>query len=46
MKRDFINDLVAWRNNPRRKPLLVTGVRQCGKTHTLKEFGASYFDNV
>lgn len=46
MKRDFINDLMAWRDNPRRKPLLVTGVRQCGKTHTLKEFGATCFDNV
>jgi len=46
MKRDFINDLLVWRDNPRRKPLLVTGVRQCGKTHTLKEFGAACFDNV
>ena len=46
MKREFIKNLVAWRNNPRHKPLLVTGVRQCGKTHTLKEFGASYFDEV
>ncbi len=46
MKREFINDLVAWRDSVRRKPLLVTGVRQCGKTHTLKEFGTSYFDNV
>lgn len=46
MKREFMNDLVAWRNNPRRKPLIVTGVRQCGKTHTLKEFGATCFENV
>ena len=46
MKRDFIDALVAWKVSARRKPLLVTGVRQCGKTHVLKEFGASYFDNV
>ena len=46
MKREFMNDLVAWRNNPRRKPLIVTGVRQCGKTHTLKEFGTACFENV
>lgn len=46
MKRDFLNTLVKWRNSPRRKPLLVTGVRQCGKTYTLKEFGHEYFDNV
>lgn len=38
--------MVEWRDNSRRKPLLITGVRQCGKTHTLKEFGSTYFDNV
>lgn len=46
MKRDFFNELLKWRDSSRRKPLLVTGVRQCGKTHTLKEFGYSCFDNV
>ena len=46
MERDFTRDLVAWRNSNRRKPLLITGVRQCGKTHTLKEFGSAYFENV
>ena len=46
MKREFLNKLVEWRNSSRRKPLLITGVRQCGKTHTLKVFGSTYFDNV
>lgn len=46
MKREFIKELVKWRDNSRRKPLLITGVRQCGKTHTLKEFGNTCFDNV
>lgn len=46
MKREFFNELLKWRDSPRRKPLLVTGVRQCGKTHTLKEFGNACFDNV
>jgi len=46
MKRDFFNELLKWRDSSRRKPLLITGVRQCGKTHTLKEFGRSCFDNV
>lgn len=46
LKRDFSNELLKWRDSSRRKPLLVTGVRQCGKTHTLKEFGRSCFDNV
>ena len=46
MKRDFLKELVKWRDYSRRKPLLVTGVRQCGKTHTLKEFGQNYFDSM
>ena len=46
MKRDFLKELEQWRDAPRRKPMLVTGVRQCGKTHILKEFGRTRFDNV
>ena len=46
MKREFSKELVKWRDSSRRKPLLITGVRQCGKTHTLKEFGNTCFDNV
>ena len=46
MEREILKDLVAWKDNKRRKPLLLTGVRQCGKTHTLKEFGSKYFENV
>ena len=29
-----------------RKPLLITGVRQCGKTYTIKQFGAAEFDYI
>jgi len=46
MKREIIDQLAEWKDNSRRKPLLLTGVRQCGKTHTLKEFGSKYFKNV
>lgn len=46
MKRMIMDELVKWRDNRRRKPLLITGVRQCGKTHVLKEFGKNYFENV
>lgn len=46
MKREIVKELVKWRDNSRRKPLLLTGVRQCGKTHTLNEFGQTSFDNV
>ncbi len=43
MERDFSKKLLAWKESKRRKPLLVTGVRQCGKTYLLKKFGAEYF---
>lgn len=46
MKRNFIKSLIDWKNSSRRKPLLLTGVRQCGKTYALKEFGAEQFENV
>ena len=46
MKRFIMQDLLKWRDNPRRKPLLLTGVRQCGKTYILKEFGRQYFEDV
>ena len=45
MQRDFIQNLIEWKDSKRRKPLILTGVRQCGKTYLLKEFGSEYFDN-
>ena len=39
MKRLAIETLKAWKNSPRRKPLLLDGARQTGKTWLLKEFG-------
>lgn len=38
--------LVAWKDDAERKPLLLTGVRQCGKTYICKEFGKEYFKDV
>ena len=46
MKRDIMNQLVEWKDSADRKPLLITGVRQCGKTYVCKEFGETYFDDV
>ena len=46
MKRDILDKLIEWKNSGRRKPLILSGVRQCGKTHTLSEFGEKYFKNV
>lgn len=46
MKRKLMNELVCWKNNPRRKPLILNGARQVGKTWLLKEFGARHFESV
>lgn len=46
MERDIMKQLMAWKDSPDRKPLLVTGVRQCGKTYILKEFGNRYFEDT
>lgn len=45
MKRNVIAKLVAWKNKAKRKPLVVTGVRQCGKTYAIKQFGTQEFDS-
>ena len=46
LERDIIKQLVEWKDSPDRKPLLLSGVRQCGKTWAMKEFGEKYFDDV
>ncbi len=46
MKRDKINELNVWKNSPYRKPLILTGARQVGKTWLLKAFGAAYYRQV
>ncbi len=42
MNRDFLNKLLAWKNDPDRKPLVIRGVRQAGKTYLIKKFGEEY----
>ena len=46
MRRLAYDQLMAWKNSPNRKPLIVQGVRQCGKTHLIKEFGRRNYSNV
>lgn len=46
MKRDIYKDLLAWKNSDRRKPLLLKGARQTGKTYILKEFGNNEYEKV
>ena len=43
MERKAMADLVAWKNSENRKPLLLYGARQVGKTYLVKEFGENYF---
>ena len=46
MERFILNDLIKWKNSKYRKPLILKGVRQVGKTWILKEFGDRYYENV
>lgn len=44
MKRYILDDLRKWKNSKRRKPLIIRGARQVGKTWVLKEFGKEFKD--
>ena len=46
IQRDIIESLKAWKENPRRKPLVLQGARQVGKSWTLKKFGKECFEDV
>ncbi|MCD8210252.1 MAG: ATP-binding protein [Prevotella sp.] len=46
MKRKIYNSLLDWKRSPTRKPMVMEGARQVGKTHILKEFGKLEYDNM
>ena len=46
MERTLFVKLEQWKNNKKRKPLIIQGARQVGKTWIMKEFGARYFKNT
>ena len=46
MEREITWKLIRWKDSKRRKPLLLTGVRQCGKTYVIKAFGERCFENT
>lgn len=46
MKREIYSQLVDWKNNKDRKPLIVDGARQVGKTWILNQFGRNEYKNV
>ena len=46
MERFILKKLLDWKDSPYRKPLILKGVRQVGKTWILKEFGKRYYENT
>jgi uncharacterized protein len=46
MKRNSLDFLMNWKNSKYRKPLIMRGARQTGKTWLLKEFGRTAFDKM
>lgn len=46
MYRNILEQLKAWKNKEHRKPLVLSGARQVGKTYILKRFGEQEFSNV
>ena len=45
LKRNAIDQLIKWKIDPERKPMVLKGARQIGKTWIMKEFGKNYYDN-
>lgn len=46
MKRDAMKRLVDWKSLGRRKPMIIYGLRQTGKTWLAEEFGKNHFDSM
>lgn len=46
MKREIENNLQKWKISNDRKPLIIQGARQIGKTYIIKEFGKDNYENV
>lgn len=46
MQREAMNDLLKWKERSHRKPLIIQGARQVGKTWIMKEFGKKHFKQV
>ncbi|MCX6056120.1 MAG: ATP-binding protein [Chloroflexi bacterium] len=46
MDRTALQDLYQWKSSPIRKPLIIRGARQVGKTWLMKEFGQTAYENV
>ena len=46
MYRKIMRFLETWKDGRHRKPLILQGARQVGKTYTLLEFGRTHYENV
>ena len=46
LKRKIDKYLIEWKNNPEKKPLIVKGARQIGKTESIKNFAKNNYKSV
>ena len=46
MYRKITQYLLDWKKSPYRRPLILQGARQVGKTYALLEFGKAHYENV
>ncbi len=46
MYRNIVNQLIEWKKSEERKPLIVLGARQVGKTYSLLDFGKQNYKHV
>lgn len=46
MKRNILSKLIEWKGKKNRKPLIINGARQVGKTYILREFGSNYYEKM
>lgn len=46
MYRKILNFLTTWKDSSHRKPLILQGARQVGKTYSILEFGRNHYENV
>ena len=46
MYRKIVGFLEAWKDSEHRKPLILQGARQVGKTYSILEFGRTHYENV
>ncbi|WP_241426624.1 ATP-binding protein [Dysosmobacter acutus] len=45
LKRNAISELIRWKDSAERKPMVLKGARQVGKTWLMKAFGQNYYDH-